>query len=322
MGAERSEAHRTPLIILTGPTAVGKTELSIKLAKKIGGEIISADSVSVYRYMDIGSAKITEAEMGGIPHYLVNVLDPSEEFNVVCFQAMGKAAIKDIRSRGKIPIVVGGTGFYIQGLLYDVDFTKSRDDPGIRQELTEFLETRGEAALFELLKETDPESASRIPPENHRRVIRALEYFRLTGEKISLHNERERKKESPYLFEYFVLNRPRRELYERINARVDDMFRQGLVKEVTALRDMGCKRNLVSMQGLGYKEVYAALEGEISLEEAKEQIKQNTRHFAKRQMTWFRRERTVTMIDYDQFSYDPDRILDFIMGRLKEKGMI
>lgn len=296
------EALKKPLLILTGPTAVGKTSLSIGLAKAIGGEIISADSMQVYRGMDIGTAKITPEQMQGIPHYLIDILDPKEEFNVVLFQQKCKEAMNRIYQKGKIPIIVGGTGFYIQSVLYDIDFTQQETDTGYRLELEEYARKNGKEALHRQLQSVDEESAKAIPPANVKRVIRALEYYHQTGEKLSKHNREQRQKQSPYRFLYYVLRLPRPVLYEMINQRVDLMREQGLVEEVKRLREQGCHRNMVSMQGLGYKEILAALDGEMTLEQAFDTIKRETRHFAKRQFTWFRREREVTWIDKDQFA--------------------
>ncbi len=300
---------KKPLVVLTGPTAVGKTDASIGLAKALGGEIISADSMQVYQYMDIGSAKIRPKEMEGIPHFLVDELKPWEEFHVVRFQQMAKAAMEGIYARGHIPIVVGGTGFYIQALLYDIDFSENDGDDSYRRELEQIAGRQGKTALHERLRAVDPASALQIHENNVKRVIRALEFYHQTGQRISEHNERERQKESPYRFVYFVLNDDRTRLYERIDRRVDRMLEDGLVDEVAALRDMGCKRDMVSMQGLGYKEIFAYLDGELSLEEAIYRLKRDTRHFAKRQITWFKREREVIWINKDEYGYDEDRIL-------------
>ena len=236
-----------PLIILTGPTAVGKTSLSIKLARAIGGEIVSADSMQVYRHMDIGSAKVTLEEMGGVPHYLIDVLDPTEEFHVALFAELAKQAVETIYSHGKIPIIVGGTGFYIQALLYDIDFTECGEDKNIREELERLGEEKGAGYLHAMLKEIDPEAAEEIHENNRKRVIRAIEYYRQTGERISEHNKRERQKKSPYDFLYYVLTTDRAELYERIEMRVDSMLDAGLIDEVKNLKDMGCTRDMVSM---------------------------------------------------------------------------
>lgn len=310
---------KQPLIILTGPTAVGKTALSIRLAKAIGAEIISADSMQVYRHMDIGSAKVMPDEMGGIPHHLVDVLEPWDEFNVVRFQEMAKQAAEEIRSRNHIPLVVGGTGFYIQALLYDIDFTETGEDTSYRRKMEELAREKGDEYLHDMLRQVDPASADAIHFHNVKRVIRALEYFHQTGEKISEHNERERQKESPYQFVYFVLNRERSDLYERIDRRVDQMMEQGLLDEVKKLKAMGCTREMVSMQGLGYKEMLSCLDGEISLEEAVYILKRDTRHFAKRQLTWFKRERDVTWIKADG---DEETLLGRMMPILVEKGIV
>ena len=313
---------KKPLIILTGPTAVGKTAASIGLAKAIGGEIISADSMQVYKHMDIGSAKITKEEMDGVPHYLVDVLDPKEEFNVVRFQKMAKEAMDKIYANGHIPIVVGGTGFYIQALLYDIDFTKEEDDKTYRCELEKLAKEKGASYLHDMLKEVDYKSAEDIHENNVKRVIRALEYFHETGEKMSLHNENERQKESPYNSAYFVLNDDRSYLYERIDKRVDKMITTGLVDEVKALKDMGLTKDMVSMQGLGYKEILDYLDGKLSLEDAVYILKRDTRHFAKRQLTWFRREKDVIWVDKDKFDRNEDKIKEFIINTLKEKDII
>lgn len=300
---------KKPLVVLTGPTAVGKTEISIKLAKEIGGEIISADSMQVYKHMDIGSAKIRPEEMAGIPHFLVDELEPFEEFHVVRFQQMAKAAMEKIYARRHIPIVVGGTGFYIQALLYDVDFSENDGDASYRHELEEIARKEGGQVLHEKLRLVDKMAAEQIHANNVKRVIRALEFYHQTGQRISEHNERERQKESPYQFVYFVLNDDRKRLYERIDRRVDQMLKDGLVKEVAALKSMGCTRDMVSMQGLGYKEILAYLEGELSLKETIYRLKRDTRHFAKRQITWFKREREVIWLNKDEYGYDEDRIL-------------
>ena len=314
--------EKRPLIILTGPTAVGKTAASIGLAKAVGGEIISADSMQVYRHMDIGSAKITADEMQGIPHYLVDVLEPEEAFNVVRFQEMAKAAMQKIYAGGHIPIVVGGTGFYIQALLYDIDFTENDSDFSYREELERTARDKGAEYLHSLLKQADPEAAEQIHPHNIKRVIRALEFNRKTGQKISAHNEQERRKPSPYDFAYFVLTDDRKALYERIDRRVDKMMEQGLLEEVRALKDRGIARESVSMQGLGYKELLAYLDGEIPLDEAIRIIKRDTRHFAKRQLTWFRRERDVIWIDRQKTGQDEKNIVDYMLNILTEKHII
>lgn len=313
---------KKPLIILTGPTAVGKTKLSIQLAKMAGASVISADSMQVYRHMDIGTAKIKKTEMQKIPHYLIDVLEPTEDFHVVKFQEYAGNCMKDIYGQGRIPLIVGGTGFYIQALLYDIDFTSEQEDKEYRAWLEQISREQGAHALHEMLALADPQAAENIHENNIKRVIRALEFHHLSGQKISEHNDAERKKESPYNFAYFVLNDERTLLYQRINERVEQMIVQGLVDEVKMLQDMGCSRQMVSMQGLGYKEILAYLEGACTLEEAVYQIKRDTRHFAKRQLTWFRREREVTWINKPDFGYDNDKILAYMQEELIRKGII
>lgn len=297
---------KPPLIILSGPTASGKTGLSVKLAEKIKGSIISADSMQVYRHMDIGTAKIKKEQMQGIPHYLIDEYEPFEEFNVAIFQARCKEYIDEIHKKGKLPILVGGTGFYIQSVLYSVNFEETEADNTYRTELTAYAKEHGAAALHEKLVLVDKESAETIHPNNVKRVIRALEYYKQTGKKISEHNKEQHSKEPAYYFRYYALTLPREVLYERINQRVDSMREEGLAEEVKKLLAMGCNREMVSMQGLGYKEILSALEGEDTIEHAFEQIKQETRHFAKRQFTWFKRERDVTWIDKGQFQNEEE----------------
>ena len=313
--------EKEPLIILTGPTAAGKTKLSIALAKAVGGEIISADSMQVYKHMDIGSAKIRPEEMQGVRHYLVDELEPWEEFHVVRFQQMAKSAMEHIRSHGHIPILVGGTGFYIQAILYDIDFTENEASP-YRQELEALAQSRGASWLHEELKKVDPESAEAIHEHNVKRVIRALEFYRLTGKKISEHNEEQREKGSPYRSAYFVLNEDRTVLYDRIEKRIDKMLEDGLVDEVIRLKEMGCRRGMVSMQGLGYKEILAYLDGEYTLPEAVEILKRDTRHFAKRQLTWFRRERDVIWLNKEDYACEEEAILAHMLEILRERKMI
>ena len=314
---------RKPLIILAGPTAVGKTSLSIRLAKETGGEIISADSMQVYHHMDIGSAKITKEEMDGVPHYLVDVLEPEEEFNVVRFQQMAKEAAEKIWEKGKIPLVVGGTGFYIQALLYDIDFTENDGDESYRRQLEQKAsDEEGASELYEMLKRVDPKAAQEIHPRNIKRIIRALEFYHQTGRKISEHNETQRQKESPYNYAYFVLTDERSRLYERIDQRVDLMMEQGLLDEVRYLKERGVRKDSTAMQGLGYKELYAYLEGEYPLGEAVRIIKRDTRHFAKRQLTWFKRERDVIWADKSVIGQEEEKLADYMLGYLREKNII
>lgn len=310
------------LIVLTGPTAVGKTELSINLAKAVNGEIISADSIQVYKGMDIGSAKITPDEMQGINHYLIDILEPAEEFNIHLFKTLTLKAMDEIYVKDKIPIIVGGTGFYIQSVIYDIDFCDTEADNSYRESLETLAKNKGNLYLHEMLRKVDNKSADAIHPNNVKRVIRALEYYNQTGQPISEHNTVQKNNSSPYNFAYFVLNDKRELLYERINKRVDTMFENGLIQEVKELLNSGCNKDMVSMQGIGYKEVVEYLEGKLSLDETKELIKKNTRHFAKRQLTWFRREKEVNMININEFNYDKQLILENILNILKEKDIV
>ena len=309
------------LVILTGPTAVGKTALSVALAKKIGGEIISADSMQVYRGMDIGSAKVTREEMQGIPHFLIDEFDPAEEFHVVRFQEYAKRYIREIQGRGHIPILVGGTGFYIQAVLYDIDFTENGSDHSYREGLEALAKERGAEHLHAMLAAVDPASAEVIHANNVKRVIRALEFYQETGERISEHNETERQKASPYRFAYFVLNDVRDRIYANIDRRVDLMLEHGLVDEVRHLQAQGCTRDMVSMQGLGYKEILDYLDGRCSYEEAVRVLKRDTRHFAKRQITWFRRERDVIWVNKQEIGYEPEQLMAYMLPELAKRGI-
>lgn len=311
-----------PLVILTGPTAVGKTELSIQLAKKINGEIISADSMQVYKYMDIGTAKISKEEMQGVPHYLVDEFEPEDDFNVVKFQSYAKKYMDQIYAKGKIPIIVGGTGFYIQALVYDIAFDENDADTTYRTELEQLASEKGSEYLHDMLKKVDEKAAEQIHSNNVKRVIRALEFYKETGKKISEHNETESQKTSPYNFAYFVLTDERQILYDRINLRVDKMMEAGLLSEVEAMKARGLTRDMVSMQGIGYKELLAYLEGEYTYENAVELLKQDTRHFAKRQLTWFRREKEVIWLDKSCIGRETGQVLEVIENELKNHHII
>lgn len=296
----------TPLIIIAGPTATGKSAAAVELAGRIGGEVISADSVQVYRGMDIGSAKIAEEEMRGIPHHLIDILDPTEDFNIKRFQTLAKGAIAKIRSRGRIPILCGGTGFYIQSVLYDIEFTEEETDPGYRRELERIAAEQGSGVLYEMLRNVDPASCLLIHENNVKRIIRALEYHHETGAPISAHNEEQRMRPFAYDHRFFVITDERSRLYERIDERVDRMLEEGLVGEVQKLRELGVPRNSTAMQALGYKEISDALDGRITMEEAVYRIKRDTRHFAKRQLTWFKREPSVIWLDRSGYR-EPER---------------
>ncbi len=306
-----------PLVIITGPTSVGKTGLSVELAKRLKGEIISADSMQVYRHMDIGTAKIKTEEMQGIRHHLIDALEPVEEYNVSRFKEEAESALEGIYERGCMPIIAGGTGFYIQALLYDVDFADEAQTQ-YRKDLIILAEREGGRVLHDMLKKCDEKAASYIHFNDIKRLTRALEYYHETGMKISDHNEQTRNKVSPYDFRYFVLNIPRDELYANIDKRVDAMIDEGLIDEVKKLKDMGLDESYVSMKGLGYKEILRYLEGRISLDEAVRIIKRDTRHFAKRQLTWFKRERDCIWINKDEFLYDNEKILEHMMQKTEE----
>lgn len=306
------------LVILSGPTAAGKTALSIELAKRINGEIISADSMQVYRHMDIGSAKIMPEEMDGVVHHLIDVREPSQSWSVSDFKTCADECMAQIYERGHIPVIVGGTGFYIQSVLYDISFNEEDADMNIRHELEAYLKEKGVHALHEKLRSVDPESADRIHENNTKRVIRAIEFFEKNGMKISEHNETEGAKESPYNFAYFVLTKNREELYDGIEKRIDMMLEKGLLNEVTYLKNSGYSREDVAMQGLGYKEILDYLEGKTSLEEAVYILKRDTRHFAKRQITWFKREKDAIWLNKSDYS-DEKEVLQRMLDILKEK---
>ncbi len=314
--------NKEPLVIISGPTASGKSALSIKLAKMIDGEIISADTMQIYKGMDIGSAKITNEEMCGIKHYLIDVLDPKDDFNIFYFKEETQKAFNEIRKKSKVPIIVGGTGFYIQGFLYDIDFNESEGENNtLRNELTEIASQKGAGALHDILKEIDPLAADAIHENNIKRVIRAIEFFKETGKSITEHNEEMRMQSSPYNFAYFCLTRDRKKLYDGIDRRVDKMIGDGLVDEVKRLKESGLSRDNHSMLGLGYKEILDYLDGKITLEDAIYIIKRDTRHFAKKQLTWSRREKDVITVDRDDYSSD-EEILSFMIETLKNKEII
>ena len=292
---------KQPLLIIAGPTATGKSAAAAELAIRMNGAVISADSMQVYRGMDIGSAKVTEEEMRGVPHYLIDCVDPYESWNVVRFQQKAREAVREIAGSGRLPILCGGTGFYIQALLYDVDFTEMEEDTALRESLQKIAAERGPDALHAMLAEKDPASAAAIHPGNVKRVIRALEFAGGTGQSIAAHNLEQREKEAAYSAVFFVLTMDRKKLYGLIDRRVDIMMEKGLLGEVSSLRDAGIPRDSTAMQGIGYKQLYGYLEGEYSLDEAVRLIKRDTRHFAKRQLTWFRREKDVRWVDIDSF---------------------
>ena len=299
--SDEVKTEKTPLLIVAGPTATGKSDSAVELALRMNGEVISADSMQVYRGMDIGSARVTVGEMRGVPHHLIDCADPSENWNVVRFQKEARRAVQDIASRGRLPILCGGTGFYIQALLYDIDFTQMEENTPLRDRLSALAAEKGPEAVHALLLEKDPASAAAIHPNNLKRVIRAIEFMEESGGSIAAHNSQQRERESAYRSVFFVLTMDRARLYERIDRRVDIMMERGLVDEVAGLRAMGIQRDSTSMQGIGYKQIYGYLDGEYDLEEAVRLIKRDTRHFAKRQLTWFKREKDVIWTDLDRF---------------------
>ncbi len=319
MSFDYGKLKKKPVLVLTGPTAVGKTALSLKLAAAVNGAVVSADSMQVYRGMDIGSAKILPEERQGIPHYLIDVLEPEEDFNVALFKDMALRAMQEIWKNGQVPIITGGTGFYIQAVLRDIDFSESEGKSDIRSAYEKLAEERGPQALHAILAEKDPEAAREIHPNNLKRVIRALEFYDQTGTPISRHNEEQRAKDSPYCYLYFVLNDERKRLYDRIDRRVDQMIGAGLVDEVRRLKARGLTENNVSMKGLGYKELFPYLDGKCTLSEAVEIIKRDTRHFAKRQITWFKRENGIIWINKNEFNYEDDAILNYMLALWRKK---
>lgn len=307
------------ICILAGPTAVGKTDISLALARNLCGEIISADSAQVYKYMDIGTAKLKEAEMQGIRHYMIDEVTPDEDFSVAQFRDKAEKYIRDINERGKLPIVTGGTGLYINSLLNNLDFTESISDEGFRKEMQEVASCKGSAYVHAMLENIDPVSFHKLHPNDLRRLIRALEVYKFTGKPISYFQEESRKQPPRYDFAYIAMTADRARLYDRIDQRVDKMMAEGLVEEVEGLLKMGCKRELTSMQALGYKEIADYLQGAISKEEAVRILKRDTRHYAKRQLTWFRRDSRVFWVDtgnYNRREVLLENIIRYIAGKI------
>ncbi|MBT2730298.1 tRNA (adenosine(37)-N6)-dimethylallyltransferase MiaA [Bacillus sp. ISL-75] len=309
------------LLVIIGPTAVGKTKLSIEMAKRYNGEIISGDSMQIYRGMDIGTAKIKKDEMEGIPHYLIDIKEPFENFSVAEFQLLVRAKIGEIAKKGKLPIIVGGTGLYIQSVIYDYQFSDVSGDESYRLKLEERAKKIGNEALYKELLEVDPGSASQIHPNNVRRVIRALEIFHLTGKTMQ---EFQSTQQPDLLYNTAIvgLSMERVKLYERINYRVDLMIEEGLIEEVKGLYQRGL-RDCQSIQAIGYKEMYAYLEGKVPLEEAIENLKQNSRRYAKRQLTWFRNKMDVSWFDMTNVEDTSKKITEIsrcVEGKLKVKS--
>lgn len=304
--------------ILAGPTAVGKTDISLALARNLCGEIISADSAQVYKYMDIGTAKLKESEMQGIKHYMIDEVTPDKDFSVAQFREKAEAYILDINKRGKLPIITGGTGLYINSILNNLDFTDSISDESFRKEMQEIANCKGSGYLHSMLEAVDPASCKKLHPNDLRRIIRALEVHKHTGRPISYYQEESRKKPPKYIFAYITLTMNRKKLYDRIDQRVDNMLSMGLVEEVEGLLNMGYDRRLTSMQALGYKEIAGYLQGEISKDEAVRILKRDTRHYAKRQLTWFRRDKRIKWVDVDSF-YKKDVVLENIIRYIAGK---
>lgn len=290
---------KIPLIILTGPTAVGKTDLSIKLSKSLNAEIISADSMQIYKYMDIGSAKVTKEEMDGVIHYMIDEVTPDVPFSVSEFQMRSEKYIEEINKKGKNVLITGGTGLYLNSLIYNMDFAKSNANNEIREKLEQELKENGIDYMHEKLRGLDEEAANRIHKNNTKRVIRAIEVC-MSGQKMNdfSKNLRYNEKYKPIII---VLNRDREVLYQRINKRVDIMLENGLLDEVKELLKMGYTKDMISMQGIGYKEMIKYLDGEYTYDEAIEIIKRDSRRYAKRQLTWFKRYQDAKWFDLDKY---------------------
>ncbi|OCA83761.1 tRNA (adenosine(37)-N6)-dimethylallyltransferase MiaA [Bacillus wudalianchiensis] len=312
--------QREKLIVIIGPTAVGKTALSLYLAKRFNGEVISGDSMQIYKGMDIGTAKITPEEMDGVPHHLINIKEPDESFSAAEFQQLVRRKITEITDKGCLPIIVGGTGLYIQSVIYDYQFSETGGDPQLREALEKEAEQLGKEALHEKLKRVDPKAAAAIHPNNVRRVIRALEVFQSTGKRMS---EQQSHQPEELLYETALigLTMDREMLYSRINHRVDIMMEAGLLEEVKRLWENGI-RSGQAVQAIGYKELFGYLRGEATLEQAVEQLKQNSRNYAKRQLTWFRNKMDVDWFDMSNQEKRPEKIKeisDFVAGKLHLK---
>lgn len=308
------------IVVIAGPTASGKTAVGVEIAKRLNGEIISADSMQIYRFMDIGSAKPTQLEKQGIPHHMIDIIYPDQEFSVALFRNMAKNLIDEIHERGNIPIIVGGTGLYINSLIYPYDFTDSTEDTRYREELTAIANELGNEFVHNMLKSIDPESSVRIHPNNLRRVVRALEVYKNTGKTISEYQKQSREREQEYNAAYIGLTMDRQLLYNRINSRVDKMFEAGLINEVKSLKEMGYTKNMISMQGIGYKEIFDYFDNKCTIEETKDIIKQSSRRYAKRQLTWFRRDEKIYWVEVDRFESFDDiihNITNYIEGNLK-----
>lgn len=313
--------QKIPLVVVAGPTGVGKTETSVKIAKELNAEIISGDSMQIYKYMDIGTAKITDSEKQGIAHHLIDILHPSEEFSVCEYAKLCKEKIDDISNRGKLPIIVGGTGLYIDSVVDGITFSPQGSDEAYREYLFGLAEEKGAEYVHSMLLDIDRESYEKIHPNNVKRVIRALEYYKLTGETISEHNEKTKSIEPPYNCCYIFLTRDRDDLYERIDKRVDLMIKDGLVDETKKLLEMGLGEDCTSMQAIGYKEIAQYLVNEVSFDEAVDTLKKNSRHYAKRQITWFSRRKEAFIINLSQEDSPTKKCLEYIKTTLRKGEM-
>lgn len=298
------------LIVIVGPTGIGKTSLSLEIAKRLDGEIISADSMQIYQYMNIGTAKVLEGEMENITHHLLDFLKPDEDFSVSDFRKKAKQTITMINNKNKIPILVGGTGLYVNSLVYDLNFTKVASDESIRSKLEEIRDDNGNEYLLNMLKEVDPKSAEKINLNDTKRIIRAIEIYEISGKPMSQHNNNFRQLNNDYDLIMIGLNMYRQDLYEKINQRVDRMIDEGLVDEVKTLLDSGYGKDLISMQAIGYKEIIMYLEGTISLDRAIEMIKKGSRNYAKRQLTWFRRDHRIKWFNRDEYNRLDELVLN------------
>jgi tRNA dimethylallyltransferase len=308
--------NKIPLVAIVGPTATGKTEAAIQTALSMNGEIISADSMQIYKYMDIGTAKPSREEMRGIPHHMMDCIDPAEEFSVARYQTMAKHTIKEVHKKGKLPILVGGTGLYVNSIVYPMAFTEAQVDNEYRKQLQQMAEEKGNIAVYRILQESDPLTAEKLHPNDIRRVIRALEVKHLTGREMSDFRQDFSEPDLMYDLIMIGMTMDRQRLYRRINSRVDIMLEKGLLDEVKWLLEMGYSKDLTSMQGLGYKELIRYLEGDISLEEAVEILKRDTRRYAKRQLTWFRRESRIEWLNLDQI--EPGKEIQWIISHIEK----
>ncbi len=308
------------IIAVAGPTASGKTALSVKIAKELGGEVVSCDSMQIYKGMDIGTAKPSLEERCGVPHHMIDIISPDEKYNVVSYKRDAEAAIDNILKRGKVPVLAGGTGLYMDSVLSNTAFSENSSFSKARERLEKLLEEKGREYIFEMLEKIDPEAAKKIHPNNTRRVIRALEIYETTGKTLTQANIESKR---PEKYESLVIGLmwDRETLYERINERVDLMMAEGLLKEVETLRKMGMKAEYTSMQAIGYKELFEYFEGNCTLEEAKEKIKQESRHYAKRQMTWLKRNKKINWLIL-QKDYNLNKICEQSFTLIKKFGIM